>query len=140
MTEAAGAKQQEKPTRSGLKPVRKRLVRKELTAARRGATAHELAEEQAKGGGTLPQRAAVRSVSGDGVVSRAPAPVHSSAESRFAHDFSRVRTHTVAPPAGPVVQAQLTVNAPGDQYEQKADRVAEMVMRMPEPGIQLQPT
>lgn len=130
MTEAAGAKPQEKPTRSGLKPERKRLVRKELTAARRGATAHEMAEEQAKGGGILEQRAAVRSVSGDGLVSRAPAPAHSSAGSRFGVDFSRVPTQTVAPPARPVVQAQLTVNAPGDQYEQDADRVAEQVMTM----------
>ncbi len=31
----------------------------------------------------------------------------------------------------PVIQAKLTVNFPGDQYEQEADRVAEEVMRMP---------
>lgn len=31
------------------------------------------------------------------------------------------------------VQAKLTVNQPGDKYEQEADRVAEQVMRMPEP-------
>ncbi len=30
-----------------------------------------------------------------------------------------------------VIQAKLTVNAPGDPYEQEADRVAEQVMRMP---------
>ncbi len=34
-----------------------------------------------------------------------------------------------------VIQAKLTVNDPGDQYEQEADRVAEQVMRMPDPGI-----
>jgi hypothetical protein len=33
-----------------------------------------------------------------------------------------------------VVQAKLTVSPPGDPYEQEADRVAEAVMRMPEPG------
>ncbi len=31
----------------------------------------------------------------------------------------------------PVMQAKLTVNAPGDEYEQEADRMAEQVMRMP---------
>ncbi|MFZ5447953.1 MAG: DUF4157 domain-containing protein [Thermodesulfobacteriota bacterium] len=31
------------------------------------------------------------------------------------------------------VQAKLAVNTPGDIYEQEADRVAEQVMRMPEP-------
>jgi hypothetical protein len=30
-----------------------------------------------------------------------------------------------------IVQAKLTVNAPGDEYEQEADRVADAVMRMP---------
>jgi hypothetical protein len=32
------------------------------------------------------------------------------------------------------VQAKLTINQPGDKYEEEADRVAEQVMRMPEPG------
>lgn len=32
------------------------------------------------------------------------------------------------------LQAKLTVNVPGDAYEQEADRVAEQVMRMPEPS------
>ena len=31
----------------------------------------------------------------------------------------------------PRVQAKLAVNAPGDQYEQEADRAAEQVMRLP---------
>jgi hypothetical protein len=48
------------------------------------------------------------------------------------------------------LQARLTIGAPGDQYEQEADRVADTVMRMPEPrgltgvvgqvqGLQCQP-
>jgi hypothetical protein len=32
------------------------------------------------------------------------------------------------------IQAKLTVSQPGDPYEQEADRVADEVMRMPEPG------
>ena len=33
----------------------------------------------------------------------------------------------------PALQKRLTINQPGDQYEQEADRVAEQVMRMPDP-------
>ena len=33
------------------------------------------------------------------------------------------------------IQAKLTVNQPGDRYEQEADRVAEQVMRMPGPAV-----
>jgi outer membrane protein OmpA-like peptidoglycan-associated protein len=33
-----------------------------------------------------------------------------------------------------VIQAKFTINEPGDQYEQEADRVADAVMRMPDPG------
>ena len=36
----------------------------------------------------------------------------------------------------PRFQPKLTVNTPGDKYEQEADRVADMVMRMPEPTVQ----
>jgi outer membrane protein OmpA-like peptidoglycan-associated protein len=35
-----------------------------------------------------------------------------------------------------VIQAKLTVNQPGDRFEQEADRMAEQVMRMPESGSQ----
>ncbi|RWX43114.1 hypothetical protein VT98_14592, partial [Candidatus Electrothrix communis] len=36
----------------------------------------------------------------------------------------------------PRVQAKLKIGQPGDKYEQEADRVAEQVMRMPEPSVQ----
>ncbi len=36
------------------------------------------------------------------------------------------------------LQTKLTVNTPGDQYEQEADRVADQIMRMPEPSLQRQ--
>jgi hypothetical protein len=36
------------------------------------------------------------------------------------------------------LQTKLTLNQPGDQYEQEADLVAEQVMRMPEPALRLQ--
>ena len=38
------------------------------------------------------------------------------------------------------IQTKLTIGQSNDIYEQEADRVADQVMRMPEPGIQLQPT
>jgi len=38
-------------------------------------------------------------------------------------------------PTSPFVQARLTINEPGDVYEQEADRVADQVMRMPEPDF-----
>ena len=41
---------------------------------------------------------------------------------------------------GPRLQAKLTIGAPDDVYEQEADRVADAVMRMPEPKVQKAPT
>ncbi|MFQ5814820.1 MAG: DUF4157 domain-containing protein [Anaerolineae bacterium] len=38
----------------------------------------------------------------------------------------------------PLIQAKLTINQPNDRYEQEADRVAEAVMRMPDPRLQRQ--
>ncbi len=37
-----------------------------------------------------------------------------------------------------VIQPKLRIGEPGDRYEREADRVAEQVMRMPEPGVQRQ--
>jgi len=37
-----------------------------------------------------------------------------------------------------IIQAKLAVSEPGDRYEQEADRVADQVMRMPEPHLQRQ--
>jgi hypothetical protein len=54
-----------------------------------------------------------------------------TAPHRFRHDFSRIPIHA---PATAAIQAKLAVNTPGDQYEQEADRVADQVMRMPEPS------
>jgi hypothetical protein len=44
-------------------------------------------------------------------------------------DFSRIPLHHTT---GERLQTKLTVNIPGDVYEQEADRVADAVMRMPE--------
>jgi pyrrolidone-carboxylate peptidase len=47
-------------------------------------------------------------------------------EPRFGFDFSRVRVHTAMPET---TCTKLSVNRPGDQFEQEADRVAAAVMR-----------
>jgi hypothetical protein len=49
------------------------------------------------------------------------------------------RRQLAAPGLGPL-QTKLTVNQPGDRYEQEADRIADQIMRMPDPGLQRQPT
>jgi hypothetical protein len=36
------------------------------------------------------------------------------------------------------IQAKLVVGQPDDIYEEEADRMADKVMRMPEPGVQWQ--
>lgn len=48
---------------------------------------------------------------------------------RFGDDFSRITVH--ASP-GANIQSKLKIGAPGDRYEQEADRVADQVMRMDE--------
>jgi hypothetical protein len=49
-------------------------------------------------------------------------------EPRFSHDFSQTPVHSKSPAS---IQAKLTVNAPGDIYEQEADRIAHQVMAQP---------
>jgi len=56
-----------------------------------------------------------------------------TASTHFGHDFSRIPIFSPSPVQ---VQPKLTVSAPGDMYEQEADRVADQVMRMPEPQLQ----
>jgi hypothetical protein len=50
-------------------------------------------------------------------------------------DFSRISVHAKTPVG---IQPKLTIGAPGDAFEQEADRVAEQVMRMPEPPARSQ--
>jgi hypothetical protein len=42
--------------------------------------------------------------------------------------------------ASGALQAKLKISQPNDKYEQEADRVAEQVMRMPEPVVPPKPT
>lgn len=56
-----------------------------------------------------------------------------TASTRFAHDFSRI---PIFKPSPIQIQPKLTVNTPGDVYEQEANRVADQVMRMPDSQLQ----
>src|SRR5208283_2914400 len=49
-------------------------------------------------------------------------------EHGFGHDFSRIPVH---PPTAGAIQTRLTVNEPGDVYEQEADRIADQVLASP---------
>ena len=55
---------------------------------------------------------------------------------RFAGDLSQKPLHSGMPKR---IQWKLKVNAPGDEYEQEADRVADQLLRDPEPGVHLSP-
>lgn len=50
----------------------------------------------------------------------------------FGHDFSRI---PIFSPSRVQIQSKLTVNTPGDIYEQEADRVADHVMRTPDTQV-----
>ena len=52
---------------------------------------------------------------------------------RFGFDFGRL---SILPLPATVIQANLAINTPGDEYEQEADQVSEKVMRMSEPRLQ----
>ena len=56
-----------------------------------------------------------------------------AAPTGFAHDFGRIPVLSRAPVS---LQARLAVSHPEDAYEQEAERVAERVMRAPEPRLQ----
>ena len=56
--------------------------------------------------------------------------VPSYLEPRFGHNFSRIPIHA------PVIQAQLAINQPGDEFEQEAERISHQVTHMPEPQLQ----
>ncbi len=47
-------------------------------------------------------------------------------EPRFGHDFSQVRVHTPMPNTAPM---RMSINQPGDRYEQEADTIAARVMQ-----------
>jgi hypothetical protein len=67
----------------------------------------------------------------------------SSPRTHLGHDFSRVKIYTsrramssAGLTASGLIQTKLVVSQPGDEYEREADRIADEVMRMPQPYTQ----
>ncbi|HYP21339.1 MAG TPA: DUF4157 domain-containing protein, partial [Chloroflexia bacterium] len=129
------------PTPS-LTPVHTNILQRKCACGGTPGVAGECAECRAKRLATKPQAANVTQTPGVppvvGEVLRSPGQQMEGAtravmEPRFGHDFSRVSIHSPAPGA---IQAKLTINEPGDRYEQEADALADQVMRMPEPDLQ----
>jgi hypothetical protein len=82
-------------------------------------------------------------------IEKAASPQHRSVSSRYPNSLSGqivFLQRTIGNQAmqrlfkSGVIQAKLKIAQPNDLYEQEADRVAEHVMRMPEPLIQPKPT
>lgn len=58
---------------------------------------------------------------------------NSTASERPVHEFFQMPVYSRA---SVKLQPKLAVNTPGDEYEREADRIADQVMRMPEPQLQ----
>jgi hypothetical protein len=121
MVERAGAQEQDK-LKSSVKPVRKSVGRKQLVSICQGTADRESTEDHSTGRGLFGQRPAVRRVPAD---TASPAQIQPQAgtESRFAHDFSRIRAHTVAPPIGLAVSDQPTVIPPGSRVLNRGPQI-----------------
>ena len=76
-----------------------------------------------------------RAINGENISDVPPLDSYPFRKSCFHHDFSHIPVHTAAPV---LIQPKLAIGAVGDRYEQEADRMADEVMRMPEPTIQRQ--
>ena len=63
---------------------------------------------------------------------------HVPAVSPMSHSLHLQRAKVRHILRSPTLQPKLTIGQPNDKYEQEADRVADEVMRMPEPGVQRQ--
>ena len=68
-------------------------------------------------------------------MAKATKPVRTAADARRIPAWTTMALGIGLPPAL-MLQTKLTVNTPGDRYEQEADRISEQVMRMPEPQLQ----
>jgi hypothetical protein len=62
--------------------------------------------------------------------------LQADSEGLAAGSATTVSPRVEQPGAGIIIQPKLTVNLPGDIYEQEADRLAKLVMRMPQPQMQ----
>lgn len=82
---------------------------------------------------TRPKRAAA--VSSIPVSKRKAAPERYAFDSQLGFKPPASLQHATLLPVTPVIQTKLKIGQPNDKYEEEADRVADMVMRMPEPDF-----
>jgi hypothetical protein len=87
-----------------------------------------LAQKQNRSPAPIPDRSDI-SVSGK-IQPNHTVPLSLHGAVRLEYDLGRVPLH---PPAAGAIQTKLSINKPGDEYEREADRVADQVMRMPDP-------
>jgi len=74
-----------------------------------------------------------RTLARGGATLAAPSPRSGNSPSSFGHSIAQLPSLSPTPLS---IQPKLKINQPGDEYEQEADRVADMVMRMPDPTVQ----
>jgi hypothetical protein len=82
---------------------------------------------------TIGNQAVLRLMRANAIGPHSHAGAATSFGPNLGHDFGRAPAHPRSPA---IVQTKLTVNSPGDVYEQEADNVSEQVMRAPEPQLQ----
>jgi hypothetical protein len=82
---------------------------------------------------TIGNQAVLRLMRANAIGPHSHAGAATSFGPNLGHDFGRAPARPRSPA---IVQTKLTVNSPGDVYEQEADNVSEQVMRAPEPQLQ----
>jgi hypothetical protein len=124
MSDPTNANQNEKAAKTRRKPERESVLSPTFAAARQ-ATGNER---------SLPGRAVAelgQRQAGETSEELALASGEIDQAQLAGFDFSSIPAHTLTTSNQQLIQPHLTVNEPGDPYEQEADRVAEAVMRMP---------
>jgi hypothetical protein len=134
VSETTATNQQEKAAKTKRKPEQESVLQHTFAAVRHNTGDRPAEDHQA---GNFLQRAAVNSIFAEAEPSDR-AERQTFADLPAGYDFSRVPTHTLTLQNKQLVQPNLMVNAPGDQYEQEAERVADEVMAMPAPSVPLQ--
>ncbi len=131
------AVQTQTATKPTITPIASGMLQRQCACGQHTSAGGECEECKQKREGTL-QRAAIR----PSPVHDVPPIVHKTLHSpgqplnagtspfmkpRFGHDFSAVRTYTPT-----ILQTKLSVNEPGDAYEQEADHVANEIIHTSE--------
>ena len=129
MGETGKTKKDEKAVKIQRKPELGSALSPTFSAARQ-VSGSSRSQAQRSGKGLLQRQGASPGLPEETGETSSP-PVQISPDRPRSAEFSAVPPRTAAPAPKLVVQPSLTVNEPGDPYEQEADRVADTVMRMP---------